>query len=76
MIQERRNAFAHGNPSAIDDTLVRRTVEQLKAERGSHGSRSLTSGLLAATIATIRFDFAHVELLVVCHRFTSRVFSW
>jgi hypothetical protein len=35
MIQEHRNAFAHGNPSAIDDTLVRRTVELLKAEHES-----------------------------------------
>jgi hypothetical protein len=35
MIQEHRNAFAHGNPSAIDDTLVRCTVELLKAEHES-----------------------------------------
>ena len=35
MIQEHRNAFAHGNPSAIDDTVVRRTVELLKAEHES-----------------------------------------
>jgi hypothetical protein len=35
LIQERRNSFAHGQPQAIDDVLVQRTVEMLKAEHES-----------------------------------------
>ncbi len=31
-VQERRNSFAHGQPQAIDDTLVRAVVEKLKVE--------------------------------------------
>ncbi len=31
-VQERRNAFAHGNPSSIDDSLVATVVENLKRE--------------------------------------------
>lgn len=31
-VQERRNAFAHGEPAAIDDALVAQVVENLKAE--------------------------------------------
>jgi hypothetical protein len=31
-IQERRNLFAHGQPQAIDDALVKRVVEHLKVE--------------------------------------------
>jgi hypothetical protein len=31
-VQDRRNAFAHGNPSAIDDSLVTSVVDNLKRE--------------------------------------------
>ena len=31
-VQERRNAFAHGEPAAIDDALVKVVVENLKSE--------------------------------------------
>jgi len=31
-IQERRNAFAHGQPAAINDELVQKTVEMMRAE--------------------------------------------
>ena len=31
-VQKRRNAFAHGEPAAIDDDLVTEVVENLKAE--------------------------------------------
>jgi hypothetical protein len=31
-VQERRNQFAHGNPQAIDDNLVKSVVEKLKVE--------------------------------------------
>src|SRR5262245_31148635 len=31
-VQERRNAFAHGEPAAIDDALITSVVENLKAE--------------------------------------------
>lgn len=31
-VQDRRNAFAHGEPAAIDDALVAAVVENLKAE--------------------------------------------
>src|SRR5579872_3988321 len=31
-VQERRNAFAHGDPRAIDDTLVVAVVDNLKRE--------------------------------------------
>ena len=31
-IQERRNQFAHGQPQAIDDDLVKSVVEKLKVE--------------------------------------------
>jgi hypothetical protein len=31
-VQERRNAFAHGNPGAIDDALVAAVVDNLKRE--------------------------------------------
>jgi len=34
-VQERRNAFAHGQPQAIDDALVQAVVEKLKAEHDS-----------------------------------------
>lgn len=32
LVQERRNAFAHGDPSAIDDSLVASVVENLRQE--------------------------------------------
>lgn len=31
-IQERRNSFAHGQPAAIDDELVQKTVEMMRVE--------------------------------------------
>jgi hypothetical protein len=31
-VQDRRNAFAHGDPEAIDDALVAAVVENLKRE--------------------------------------------
>jgi len=31
-VQDRRNAFAHGDPHAIDDALVTAVVENLKVE--------------------------------------------
>ncbi len=31
-IQEKRNAFAHGQPAAIDDALVHKTVEMMRRE--------------------------------------------
>ena len=31
-VQERRNAFAHGDPRAIDDALVAAVVDNLKRE--------------------------------------------
>lgn len=34
-IQEKRNAFAHGQPSAIDDALVHKTVEMIRREHES-----------------------------------------
>src|SRR5207237_1134026 len=34
-VQERRNAFAHGNPQAIDDALVTAVVDNLKREHES-----------------------------------------
>lgn len=35
LVQERRNRFAHGQPQAIDDALVRAVVEKLKLEHRS-----------------------------------------
>jgi hypothetical protein len=31
-VQEQRNQFAHGQPQAIDDNLVKSVVEKLKVE--------------------------------------------
>jgi hypothetical protein len=32
LVQEQRNCFTHGQPQAIDDSLVKAVVEKLKLE--------------------------------------------